>query len=398
MTNIAVISKTPDYKESFRSKKEVQQALSFDNPDFRSSIELDAIFIDGKTISYRDLPEIRSLHPNVAMYYKLSNVPTYAITKNIDVVCKGHNITLISEQYEAGQAVDIVLRDITSKGEISSQRVISFFGTHSGAGTSSTVFNVARSLGEVTKEKVLVLSLNPWDPSDYFLNTYEGSYLNDIKIELKNKNFNAEKLKRSIYQTKYFDHLAGNRDIKLQRFYQPEEIAHLIDVAKGCYDVILIDGGSHFDNACYAQAYLSADLKFLVTTQEEKGYRNYFPLIYQQLLVPIQSKSDDFILLLNKYQQNYTLINEKDLQDELEMSLLTAIPHQDVVGVLATRQGEFLYDIGEDDYKKSIHTIVNTLISKGQLTKIETASPVSEKKTFLDRIFKKKPEKVGASV
>lgn len=398
MINIAVISESADYREVFRNHEDIQQAVSFDKADFRSAIELDAIFIDGTTISYRELPEIRKFHPNISMYYKLHAVPTHAISKNIDVVCKGHNIKPISEQYDIKQDVDIVIQDITNKDRVSSKRVISFFGTHSGAGTSSTVLNVARRLGETTKEKVLVLSLNPWDPSDYFLNTYEGAYLNDIKVELRNKNFNEDKLKRSIYQTKYYAHLAGNRDIKLQRFYHPGEISHLIDVAKRCYDVILIDGGSHFDNACYAQAYLSADLKFLVATQEEKGYRNYFPLIHQQLLEPIQSQANDFILLLNKYQPNYTLINEKDLQEEMEMSLLTSIPNQDVVGVLATRQGEFIYDIGDDDYKNAIHTIVNTIISEGQLTKIEMASPVSEKKSFLDRLFKKKSEKVGANV
>jgi len=398
MLNVAVISESVDYKSLFQSHEHISQALTFDTGDFTSAIELDAILIDGTTISYHDLPTIRSLHPDVLMFYKLSVVASKDITKNIDVVCKGHKITPISHHYKKEQDVNFIVREVTKQDVISSKRIISFFGTHSGAGTSSTVFNVARALGEFTKESILVLSLNPWDPSDYFLNHYEGVYLNDIKVELRNKNFNEEKLKRSVYETPYFSHLAGNRDIKLQRFYQPEEIAHLIDVAKQCYDVILIDAGSHFDNACYAQAYLSADLKFLVTTQEEKGYRNYFPLIHQQLLEPIESKLSDFILLLNKFQPNYTLINEKDLQEELEMSLLTSIPDQDVVGVLATRQVDFLYDIGEEDYKKAIHTVVNTIVSEGELTREGVDVPVNEKKGFFNYFFKKKSDKVGMRV
>ena len=192
-------------------------------------------------------------------------------------------------------------------------------------------------------------------------------------------------------------HLAGNRDVKLQRFYQTEEISHLIEVAKNSFDIVLIDGGSHFDNACYAQSFLSSDLKFLVTTQETKGYRNYYPLVYQQLLEPIKGSPDDFILLINRYRPNYSLINEKDLQEELEMNLLTSIPDQDVIGAVAIKQSEFLYDTGDSDYKSAMETIINTIIGKANLTRDESEQPIDEPKGFFANLFgrKKKEEKVG---
>lgn len=399
MFTIAVVSENFDYKERFEKEEDFKQVLNFDKPSFEANVELDAIFIDGKTISYRELPNVRSLHGNIPIFYKLSEVPSNAVTKNINLVCRGHEITPISENYNTEQDVNEVIKSLTGKEDTSSNRVISFFGTHSGAGTSSIVFNVARALGQYAKEKVLVLSLNPWDSSDYFLQQYDGSYLNDLKLDLKTKNLNEEKLRKSVHKTQYYSHLAGNRDIKLQRYYHTDEISDLIEVSKATYDVVLIDGGSHFDNACYAQAFISSDLKYLVATQEEKGYRNYFPLVLQQLLEPIGASPDDFILLLNKFHANYSLISEKDLQEDLEMSLLTSIPDQDILGVLAIRQGELLFDIGSEDYQRAIQTIVNTIISESGLTRDETEMPIQEKKGILDMIFKKKkPEKIGEKI
>jgi Flp pilus assembly CpaE family ATPase len=321
------------------------------------------------------------------------------VTRNIQLVCSGHEIIPISEKYNSEQVVNVVLGHLTGEDHLVSNRIITFFGTHSGSGVSTTVKNVARLLGQRTKEKVLVLSLNPWDPADYF-QEYDGHYLNDIKIDLKTKNLTEQKLQQYVHKTKYYYHLAGNRDIKLQRFYQTEEIAHLIEIAKNSFDVVLIDGGSHFDNACYAQSFLSSDLKFLVTTQETKGYRNYYPLVYQQLLEPIKGSSDDFILLINRYRQNYSLINEKDLQEELEMNLLTSLPDQDVLGPVSIKQNEYLYDVGDDHYKGALETIVNTVIGKAKLTRDESEQPIEETKGFFRNLFgrKKDEKRVGERV
>lgn len=396
---IVVISEDVSFREQFEKSEQVELCLNFDKPDFVANVDLDGILIDGDTISYQELPNIRKLHENIPIFYKLSTIPSQVLVKNIQLVCSGHQITPISEQYNTVQVAKEVLKHLTGEDQLTSNRVITFFGTHSGAGVSTTVMNVARLLGQRVKERVLVLSLNPWDPADYF-QEYEGTYLNDIKVELKTKNLTEQKLQQYVYKNKYFYQLAGNRDIKLQRYYQTEEIAHLIEVAKNSFDVVLIDGGSHFDNACYAQSFISSDLKFLVTTQETKGYRNYYPLIYHQLLEPIKSNSNDFILLLNRFTPNYSLINEKELQEDMEMSLLTSIPDQDVLGAVSTKQNAFLFDMGNDDYKRAIETIVNTIIVDAKLTRELSELPAEEKKGFFASLFgrKKAEDKVGEKV
>ncbi len=389
---IAAITKDHTYKDAFQNEECIELCLLQSKADFQSHVKLDALVVDGNLIGHTELSQFRSIHKNIPIFYKIAdNLNSSSYVKNINLVCSGHNITPIHEGVTVQQVVKEVLFHLTGNNDLISQRVITFFGTHSGSGVTTTTRSVARLLGQRATEKVLVLSLNPWDPADY-LEEYNGSYLNDLKVELKSRNLTPEKLTRYVFHTKYYAHLAGNRDVKLQRFYKPEEIEHLIDVAKQTFDVVLIDAGSHFDNACYAQAFMSSDLKFLVSTQNPKGYQSYFPLVQQQLIEPLGHNANDFLLILNQYKLNYSLINEKDIQEELEMSLLTTLDDQGENGSIAIRQKKLLYDLGSDEYKASIDTIVKTIFTKANLTRNELDIPKEEKKSFLSFLNKKKEE------
>src|SRR5690606_31665031 len=141
-----------------------------------------------------------------------------------------YKVKVLSEYSTVDQVVDEIINQITNKDDYLSKRLVSFFGTHSGAGVSTTTLNLARSLSNKIEEKVLVLSLNSWDPSDYFYH-YNGHYLNDLKVDLKTQNLTPARLSEAVSHQNGFYHLAGNRDIKMQRFYQPNEIEHLIKVA-----------------------------------------------------------------------------------------------------------------------------------------------------------------------
>jgi Flp pilus assembly CpaE family ATPase len=338
-------------------------------------------------VDHRDLKDVRTLYPTESIYYFLNGLEEEASIKNIELVATGHNISPLANGLTTQQLVkEVMINEIGDNGN-ASNRIIGFFGSHSGSGVSTTTLNVARILGEMTKNSVAVLSLNTWDPSDYFLTYGDAGHLNDIRLDLKTHSLTPEKLRDSMRKYQYFYHLAGNRDIKLQRYYSTEELAHLIDIAKETFDVVLIDAGSHFDNAGYAQTYISSELKFFVTTQDEKGYRGYFSHVYDQLLKPLKRSSTEFILLINQFKQNYSLISEKDMQEELGMQLLTTIPDEDVNGLLALRQKKLLFDIGTEEYQRSIKIIANTIVKKANLLMKEKEQEEAKKKGLF-HIFK----------
>lgn len=384
---IAIISNENRLKEVFQSEEEVELALIFEQLGEKANVDIDVVILDAKVVDHRDLKDVRALYPTESIYYFLNGLEDEASIKNIELVATGHNITPLANGLTTQQLVkEVMINEIGDNGNASNQ-IIGFFGSHSGSGVSTTTLNVARTLGEMTKNSVAVLSLNTWDPSDYFLTYGDAGHLNDIRLDLKTHSLTPEKLRDSMRKYQHFYHLAGNRDIKLQRYYSTEELAHLIDTAKETFDVVLIDAGSHFDNAGYAQTYISSELKFFVTTQDEKGYRGYFSHVYDQLLKPLKRSSTEFILLINQFKQNYSLISEKDLQEELGMQLLTTIPDEDVNGLLALRQKKLLFDIGTEEYQKSIKIIANTIVKKANLL-VKEKEQEEAKKKGLFHIFK----------
>ncbi|WP_078557288.1 hypothetical protein [Bacillus alkalicellulosilyticus] len=388
---IGVLSNKSAYKELFQKNDFVDVALLFDslknnnlNPN-----EIEILLVDGQIFPNDNLSEIRDAFPTSKVFYKLHQIPSDVITRNIERICSAHKITPINAYYTVEQAVSDVLTVIGKQNGYGTHQIVSFFGTHGGSGVSTTVFSIAKSIAERVNEKVLVLSLNAWDPADYFYQ-YKGKHLNDIKVDLKTKSLTPSKLGESVYQYKNFYHLAGNRDIKLQRFFKTDEINHLLEVAKEMFDVILIDGGTHFDTAIATQAYVSSSLRFVVTTQDEKGYRGYFPHVFQQLIEPSGGKRSDFMLIINRFQPNMSLIGEKDLELELEMSRVTTIPDVDVLGAVSIHQKNLLYDMADGYYKKNIDLVANLIITEARLKeKAPSFNENTKTKSFFKSLFTK---------
>lgn len=364
---IYLLSENPGLRESLQSIPKVSFVVYLNK--LESNISCKAIVVDGSLIHYSELKEIRRAYPNLPVFYQFYRVTNEQQTKNIQMICAAHNIIPLSEYFSTEQVKEEVEKELFKTDNPHRNRIISFFGTHSGAGVSTTVLNVADLLVKKVNEKVLVLSLNPWDPSDYFLD-YQGKYLSDIKIELNTRGFNEEKLQQSVYQyPNSFYHLAGNRDIKLQRYYKTDEIEELLNIAKNVFDVILIDSGTHFDNAAFAQCYKQSDLKFLIATQEPKGFRGYWPHIFHQLIEPIGGRADEFLLILNQFIPDITLITEKAIVEELDMSLLATIPNETIYGQTAIAQKKLLHKVTHNkEYTLALDTIMNSIINRANLT------------------------------
>lgn len=379
--NLLVISKNSIYKERFEKNEEITTVIIMDEAT-KTNVEISAILLDGENFDLDSLQQVRDLYPESLVFYKPRGVNSDIIMRNITRLCAAYKVKVLSEYSTVDQVVDEIINQITNKDDYLSKRLVSFFGTHSGAGVSTITLNLARSLSNKIEEKVLVLSLNSWDPSDYFYH-YNGHYLNDLKVDLKTQNLTPARLSEAVSHQNGFYHLAGNRDIKMQRFYQPNEIEHLIKVAQQLFDVILIDAGTHFDTAPTVQSYISSNLRFLVTNQEEKGYRGYFPYVFQQLIEPTGGASDDFMLIINRFQPANTLINEKALEEELGMTKVATLPDMGDLGAMAAYQKRLLYDVSDSYYTKNLDLLSNLIISECRLTeKEQLIEERNEKKRF----------------
>ena len=240
--DLLVISENPLYKETFAEIDGVSFVIS--QPIISDDIECHALFIDGEVVHVSDLSNIRAMYRDIPIFYRMANVQNTYLLQNIVITCNGHDITPVNEMLTLEQIKAFIEQTLFQTSKNQMKRIVSFFGTHSGAGVSTTILNVADLLAKRIEGRVLVLSLNPWDPSDYFL-SYKGQYLNDLKIDLHTRSLTDKKFLSSVHQyPNSFYHLAGNRDIKQQRYFSSDEIDYLLEQAHALFDIVLVDGGS----------------------------------------------------------------------------------------------------------------------------------------------------------
>ncbi|MFP3359841.1 hypothetical protein R0K17_21225, partial [Planococcus sp. SIMBA_143] len=90
-----------------QSREEIELAPLFDKvkEDFNTSVELEALLLDGKAVDYDTLSFIREVYPKIPIFYKLYNISNHVRTINIERICSGHRIIPIHENYTQEQVV-----------------------------------------------------------------------------------------------------------------------------------------------------------------------------------------------------------------------------------------------------------------------------------------------------
>jgi len=151
--------------------------------------------------------------------------------------------------------------------------------------------------------------------------------------------------------------------------------------------LILLDSGSHYDNALTVQALICSDLRLLVTTQEMCGI-NHWKYAFEQCIESLGYTTDDFLLLVNKYQDSVNLNNTKQLYEYYQIPFYDVVPSiGEEAGAMAEKDQVLLSEYNFKEYNNAIDRIVGNII---QLYGIETTSgSLNGKKSFLKRIFKK---------
>jgi MinD-like ATPase involved in chromosome partitioning or flagellar assembly len=384
---LGIITNLDGFKHEFENYKNVNVIV---RQNVVENMFADMLLLINDTIETSELKLVRNMYPDVDIYYVMTDFPGEIEFDKVKAITSAYKIKMtpvLSDVKSISEHFKSILAKTNKR-----KKIFSFFGTHSGAGNSTTVLNTASTIGTMVRPatKITVLSLNPYDSSDYFLN-YNGSHLEDIKIELS-KDFDEAKLMNAMchYKEHGFNHLAGNTLKMKIHDYTEDEIEHLIKVANRLSDIVLIDGGTFFDNACYAMAYEKADVKFLVTTQEEKGFNSNWKQTYSQMVQhlqgSLQTNLKDYLLILNRYNEGVSLIDEKDLSEQMGMALLGTIPDMDMYGPLAIAEKRLLLDVADKHYRKSLESIARSIMGFSQIHEIERSD---EKRSFFKKLVRR---------
>lgn len=259
------------------------------------------LLLSDRYLPYQELATF-TLRGFEKVFYMLTNSYEPNLEKNVKAICDSREIILIPPKLVREQIISLIDKTIHPSQDRSSN-VFAFYSVLSNVGTTSTCLSVGMTLKEHTHAKVGVLLLNAWDDGTDQID-YKGTYLDEIKPKLTGQLFQNNNEFLSAFHMIERDALyilGGNRNTRMERLYTEEEISYLINKAKEVFDIVLIDCGSHFDNAIMVQSLMESDFRFLVINQQPKAIKK-FNYVFNDILYPIGYKVSDFLMIINQYQ------------------------------------------------------------------------------------------------
>jgi len=345
-----------------------------------SDANADVLVIDDTHIPYSELSSF-DFSSIEHVFYVLQTSYHTGFEKTVKAICDSRDICMIPPRLTEIQIKEFILKCIEPEKQVV-KNVVCFFSSISNVGTTSTCFSVAKAISRFSKAKVGVLNCNAWDSGTEFMN-YKGKYLDEIKNRLSGRLIDSESEFLSFFQMIEEDSLyilAGNRNTKMERLFKKEEIHYLIQKAKETFDIVLIDAGSHFDNANMVQSLTESDLRFFVNDQQPKAIRK-FNQFFSDLLYPLGYKRDDFLMILNKFEDKSHYPSAKEIHSELTIPVITTIL-QSNNGLLSEIESKFLYEYEDIAYQESIHLIAKSVCSRVNYDFMPNGSEKKKKKFF----------------
>jgi MinD-like ATPase involved in chromosome partitioning or flagellar assembly len=385
MKNILIISKNNNLKTELEKTgffSSVKTCLSFGSKVLEG---IDILIVDDKTIGYSQYVQ------NFSKFLKLVS-SNYYIAQDIDThstinkVLSSYGIIVIPPFLTDTQICQKIC-SLTVEDFATGKNTVCFFGSGPGAGTSMISQSVAQVLSDITGKSTGFLNLDGSEGIDYFDIDLGSHGLGQIKERLINNILSPEELKNSCVKSSSLYFLPGEKEISKVRHYQPDHIEKLVDLCSKTFDVVIINGGSNITGMSIG-ALNSSKLKFLVTTQSDKHFRNFNNLM-DQIFANLGISSDDFSLVVNKYLDSGELETEIGLGKKYGMALTSVIPLLEYVpGLEAEKNKKTL--LGCDRvYSNSIKQLAVSICTELGIEILYTGKKDGKSGNFFKKIFGK---------
>jgi MinD-like ATPase involved in chromosome partitioning or flagellar assembly len=302
------------------------------------------------------------------VFYLVSNKYDSSYLEQIRTICNSLDIYMLPPKLTIEQVVNDIYETLFPSQNKGKTNVVTFFSSISNVGVTSTAISTALAISELTNARVGVIGANAWDDGIEHIGKYKGKYLSEIKTQLTNSLLDEDAMEELFHKIGLSSvyYLAGNQNTKMERLYTIEEIDYLISMAKKVFDLVIVDAGSHFDNANMMQGLKHADLKLLVINQQRKAIKK-FEQNLTHILTPLGYKKNDFLLIINRYNDDSGLFVDREIQAEFNIPYLTSIPDLINYGLLSELNGKALYEFEDKEYNSSIQHIARGIVKRSNL-------------------------------
>jgi len=381
--NILIIGSCGGLKAELEKTKffsDVKTCLSFDSKELD---KIDILIVESKTISYSSYIQNFSkfLKKVKSNYYIAGDMDTYS---TINKTLSSYGIIvippLLTDAQISQKICSLAIEDFYTGND-----AVCFFGSGPEAGVSMISLSTAQVLSDITGKSTCLLSLNGSEGTTYF-DIDSGSHgLFEIKERLINNILSPEELKSSCIKSGNLYILPGEKDISKIRHYHPDHIEKLVDLSSKTFDVTIINGGSDISGMSIG-ALNSSKIKYMVTTQSDKHFRNFSKLL-EQIFSSLGISPDDFNLIVNKYIDSSELDTEISLAKKYGMQVASVIPLLDyTLSLEAEKERKTL--LGYDRlYSNSIKQLSVSLCGELGIEILGTGKKDGKRGSFLNKIL-----------
>jgi hypothetical protein len=232
--------------------------------------------------------------------------------------------------------------------------------------------------------KVMHLILND-SMGTYYTNLRESEdiCLDEIKVELFSNVLSPEKLLQTCVARGNLYILQAPRYLPDIRYFHPEHVEQLLDLAAQVCDLIVVDAGANYSLGLTIGTLRSVPHKYLVTTQQEKP-RKKFERVEAQIFKTLQLRTSDFSIVVNKYLREESNYSGKQIADLYKMTLAATPPHLEFQGWQAEIDRKTLIHYNNTEFNDQVGILAKMVAAQ---LKLPFQIQEDRKVRFLDKIF-----------
>lgn len=294
--------------------------------------------ISDRELTYDELEEfLESLQcqfPTLKIIVLLSNYHEAAVNEKYVKMCRLMKLDYVLP----GRSTAVIADDIrawvdgTSSSHLEQQlsgKIITFVGSTPNIGTTLASFGVACLLARETSKKIGYLCLNLKSSKLHrYLGREEHVFtLDGLRAELKAQSLTPERLLHVCDKPKEahgLHILYGNMLREQAEFFTPAEIVHLLRVARGAFDICMIEVNAYWDNAATVTGLLEADSKIVVTTGDIAHFQEDFSRWIRQVgsVFGLQPDAFELMAVQTDRQAKQSEFTIKDIRKETQLHLI----------------------------------------------------------------------------